>query len=606
MGLIGSVGRRRARARLATGFLYVLLTLGAITTLYPFLVMLTTGAKGPLDQNDNRLIPAYWSNDEELYRKYVDDKYAGNPSAIAATRGGPSSAASAEEYKRFLAKLPADLYTCGFRQPPSGIDSRLNTLYQAWLRSRFGSIEALNATYTEEDNSFETVLPPTEAFSRPRWQSAPGRKWDDWQLFKTNLPIEFRLPVTVRSMFQDFVRTEYRFSFESVPSELKGAAIGFDQLELPKSGPYLAAFEARGLPDRFRHDTVEARWIEFNDPRVLPLRGGVLAASPDRARVGVNQGSIQKPFEGQSLRGGVLAASPDRARVGVNQGSIQKPFEGQSLRGGVLAASPDRARVGVSNEELGSDPVALAASVILPIEAYERQVVRESAGSLRREFATRNYGYVLRYLTVNGHALWTTIVYCGLAIITTLGVNGIAAYALSRYPIRASGKILIFLLATMAFPAEVTMIPNFLLLKNLHLLNTFAALVLPGAASGFMIFMLKGFFDSLPIELFEAAALDGAPEFTMLRKVAVPLSRPVFGYFALTTFMAAYGTFLYAFLVAQDRRMWTVMVFLYQLSGTAPKYVMMAAFTLAALPTLLVFLLAQRTIMRGIVLPSER
>jgi len=92
----------------------------------------------------------------------------------------------------------------------------------------------------------------------------------------------------------------------------------------------------------------------------------------------------------------------------------------------------------------------------------------------------------------------------------------------------------------------------------------------------------------------------------MLRRIAIPLSRPVFGYFALVTFMGAYGTFLYAFLVAQDRRMWTVMVFLYQLSGSAPKYVMMAAFTLAALPTLIVFLLAQRTIMRGIVLPSER
>jgi multiple sugar transport system permease protein len=121
-----------------------------------------------------------------------------------------------------------------------------------------------------------------------------------------------------------------------------------------------------------------------------------------------------------------------------------------------------------------------------------------------------------------------------------------------------------------------------------------------------MIFMLKGFFDSLPPELFEAASLDGAPESTMLRRIALPLSKPVFGYFALITFVASYGTFLYAFLVAQDRRMWTVMVFLYQLSGSAPKYVMMAAFTLAALPTLLVFLLAQRMIMRGIVLPSER
>ena len=522
--------------------------------------MLTTGTKGPIDENDNRLIPAYWRSEEELYRKYVDDKYAGNLNAIAATRDGPSSAEDVAAFRRFLTTLPSYLYACGFRQPPSGVDSRLNALYQAWLRERFGSIEALNAAYIEEDTSFETVLPPNEAYARPHWQPALGPKWDDWQLFKATLPIEFRLPVTTRALYQDFMRAEYRFSFDSMPRELRGSAAGFDELEVPASGPGLAAFEARGLPGRYRLQSVEERWLEFTGRANAPR--------------------VSKPGTPSPLRG----TSPTRGR---SPGDL--PLAGQ---------------VTESHREL--DPIVGGAGVRLPIEAYERTTVHETAGALRREFATRNYAYVLRYLTINGHALWTTIIYCGLAIVTTLGVNGLAAYALSRYPIRASGKILVFLLATMAFPAEVTMIPNFLLLKNLHLLNTFAALVLPGAASGFMIFMLKGFFDSLPIELFEAASLDGAPEITMLRRIAIPLSRPVFGYFALVTFMGAYGTFLYAFLVAQDRRMWTVMVFLYQLSGSAPKYVMMAAFTLAALPTLIVFLLAQRTIMRGIVLPSER
>lgn len=508
--------------RIATAFLYSLLTLGAVTTLYPFLVMVTGGMKGPSDQNDNRVIPAYFQNDAALLEKYVDDKYAGNLNAIAATRSGPNDPSLTDAYRRFLQTLPVDFYTCGFRQPPSGVDSRLNTLYQAWLRSKFGTIAALNAAYIEEDTSFETVLPPTEAFARMRWKPALGPKWSDWLTFKAGLPVEFRLPVTARALYQDFMRAEYHFSFSTVPYDLRGSAKDFSDLDVPPGGPALLAFRTKGVPATYTHETVESRWLEF---------------------------------------------------------------VGRRPKGDALAAS---------------------ASVRLPIESFERATVQATSAPLRTEFATRNYAFVLRYLTVNGHALWTTIVYCGLAIITTLCVNGLAAYALSRYPIRASGKILIFLLATMAFPAEVTMIPNFLLLKNLHLLNTFAALVLPGAASGFMIFMLKGFFDSLPIELFEAASLDGAPETVMLKRIAVPLSKPVFGYFALTTFMGAYGTFLYAFLVAQDRRMWTVMVFLYQLSGTAPKYVMMAAFTLAALPTLIVFLLAQRTIMRGIVLPSER
>jgi len=158
----------------------------------------------------------------------------------------------------------------------------------------------------------------------------------------------------------------------------------------------------------------------------------------------------------------------------------------------------------------------------------------------------------------------------------------------------------------MAFPAEVAMIPSFLLLKDLGLLNTFAALVLPTAASGYMIYLLKGFFDSLPPELFESGQIDGAKESTMMFRIAMPLSKPVLGYLALMAFMGAYGAFLYAFLVAQDQRVWTLMVFIYQLQNTAPKAVMMAALTLAAIPTLFVFLVAQRAILRGIILPGEK
>jgi multiple sugar transport system permease protein len=228
------------------------------------------------------------------------------------------------------------------------------------------------------------------------------------------------------------------------------------------------------------------------------------------------------------------------------------------------------------------------------------------AAEIRREFAGRNFAFVLDYVLLNGRAVLNTVIFCSLAILTQLIVNPLAAYGLSRYPVRASGAILIFLLATMAFPAEVAMIPSFLLLKDLGLLNTFAALVLPTAASGYMIFLLKGFFDSLPPELFEAGSLDGAKEWTMLFRIALPLSRPVMGYLALLALMGAYSSFIYAFLVAQDQRIWTLMVWIYQLQNSAPRAVMMAALSLAALPTLLVFLAAQRAVTQGIVLPDDR
>ncbi|MCX7003265.1 MAG: carbohydrate ABC transporter permease [bacterium] len=179
-----------------------------------------------------------------------------------------------------------------------------------------------------------------------------------------------------------------------------------------------------------------------------------------------------------------------------------------------------------------------------------------------------------------------------------------AAYALSRYRLSYANKILLFFLATMAFPAEVGMIPNFLMVRDLGLLNSFGALILPGLASGFGIFLLKGFFDSLPPELYEAALIDGASEWTMFWRITLPLCTPILAVMALGAFAGAYGAFMFAFLVCQDQRMWTLMVFLYQFQQTYGNFMIMASLVITAIPTVVVFVLCQRVILRGIVIPT--
>jgi multiple sugar transport system permease protein len=171
---------------------------------------------------------------------------------------------------------------------------------------------------------------------------------------------------------------------------------------------------------------------------------------------------------------------------------------------------------------------------------------------------------------------------------------------------RSSFHILLFFLATIAFPAEVTMIPVFLQLKEFHLLNTFGALVLPGLAHGFSIFLLKGFFDSLPRELYEAAELDGASEFVTFWNITMNLSKPILAVIALSTFVGAYGTFFYALILAPDPAMWTVMVYVYQLRQTVDPPVVYASLIVTAIPTLLVFVTCQNIILRGIVVPSDK
>lgn len=524
MSLIGRVGRKRPRARIALLFLYLLLSVGAVTTLYPFFVMVSMGMKGPTDQDDGKFVPAYLVDDAALLDKYLADKYGGDLGMIASYSVGElADEETLREYEKFLMDLPPTLWVAGFRSPANNVTGRLKNDYQAWLRVRFsGNLIALNQKYGEINPAFQNVNPPNELLWRPGWKPSQPEKWADWLEFKETLPAEFRIPLRLERAWQLWMRSKFEGRFDDVPAEYRGGAKDFDTLELTSThalksgiGPLEIEFIETAMPSPLDQGNPEGRWA-YQDGKPIMSR------------------------------------------------------------------------------------------LHLPLRAYDSWSLTKSKEETRKEMASRNYRYVLDYVALNGKALWNTVIFCLLAVGVQLTVNPLAAYALSRFPMKSTARILTFLLATMAFPAEVAMIPSFLLLKNLGLLNTFAALVLPTAANGYMIFLLKGFFDSLPKEVFESGQIDGASERRMMMKLAMPLSKPVLGYLGLLAFMGAYSAFLYAFLVAQDRNIWTLMVFIYQLQQIAPKSVMMAAVTLAAVPTIVVFLLAQRVIMRGIVLPGER
>lgn len=519
MPLINSVGRKSWRARIALATIYLILTLGAVTTLYPFLLMASTGLKGMTDQNTANLVPTFISKDaetkngtpapESLFGKYLDDKYFGNVNLRASMAAGPATHVA--EYRGWLQALPVTQWHAAFRISPTQVTSRLAEKYRAWLRSKFPSIADLNRAYLEENSAFQSITPPQERLDVPGWRPLGGPKWRDWLEFKATLPPEFRLPLRIDFQWQEFWRGKTAAQFATVPPSVQGNAKDFAGLTYPRT----------------KDSAERTLFLSKNWPKNLP--------------------------------------------------DLESEFKN-----------------------------ATPGATGMPLLAFDQQTVNSNPGVIQREFAGRNYRYVIDYVLLHGRAVLNTVIFCGLAILLQLTVNPLAAYALSRFPIKSSGKILMFLLATMAFPAEIALIPSFLLLKDLGLLNTFWALVLPGAASGYMIFLLKGFFDSLPQELFEAGQLDGAPERTMMWRIALPLSRPVLGYVALLAFMGAYSAFIFAFLVCQDQTKWTLMVWLYQLQLSAPRATVMAALTLAALPTLIVFLATQRVIMRGIVLPGER
>jgi ABC-type glycerol-3-phosphate transport system permease component len=261
--------------------------------------------------------------------------------------------------------------------------------------------------------------------------------------------------------------------------------------------------------------------------------------------------------------------------------------------------------VAALNNHYGYTPKSFE-TVAMPIADVDYYGFQEIKSDAKWEFIKRNYAMVFELMLYSGRAITNTLIYVFLAVASALIINPMAAYALSRYKPPSQYKLLLFLMLTMAFPPMVLTIPNFLLMRQLNLFNTFAALILPGMANGYSIFLLKGFFDSLPRELYESAQIDGATEWVMFWQITMSTSKPILAVIGLRAFTLAYGNFMMAFLVCQDRKMWTMMVHIYTLMMRAGQGVSFAALVIAALPTLTMFIFCQNLIMRGIVVPTEK
>lgn len=188
------------------------------------------------------------------------------------------------------------------------------------------------------------------------------------------------------------------------------------------------------------------------------------------------------------------------------------------------------------------------------------------------------------------------------ATLLGLVLNALAGYAFAKFRFPGRERLFALLLATMMIPGQVTMMPVFMLLKQLGLLNSYTGLIVPTSASVFAIFLIKQFMESIPDELLEAARIDGCSELTIFTKIVVPLSKPVLATVALFTFMGAWNEFLWALIVMLDESKYTLPVALANLNGqhNTAWGLLMAGSVVVIAPVVIVFLFMQRYYVRGI------
>jgi multiple sugar transport system permease protein len=198
--------------------------------------------------------------------------------------------------------------------------------------------------------------------------------------------------------------------------------------------------------------------------------------------------------------------------------------------------------------------------------------------------------------------------FANTVIVTTLSVIGnlffcsLAGYAFAR--IRFFGREMVFLmvLATLMIPFQVVIIPTFLIVRQLGLIDTLGALVIPNLAGAFGIFMLRQFFRTLPVELEEAARIDGASRLGVLFKIVLPLSGPALATLAVITFMWTWNDFLWPLVTIYNPNNATLQLGLSMFQGAhqTNTNLLMAANVMSILPVLILFFVAQRYFIRGI------
>lgn len=620
--------RKDSKVILLLSIIYIFLSIGALTMIYPLLLMLSGSVKGKLDAYEFDVVPKFLVNDDALYKRYTEQKYnekvdeyqiANKEFIRIFKKVEPPSQINEiilNDWKNFQIKtdIPASFFHVGNMYYLPGANNRVTTKntrkFRNYIRDLCGnSSEKFRSMFkTQLPNWYFLDLTPERLLDRN--YKIPQTKFANvFYDFKEEIQFEDRVYLSLDGKFSKYLRSlnAYNGSIESFNKKHNTLFKTFFDISFSNSYP---------------SDLLSKHWetfvrFELNPQFIFLNDQGRSLFNSYTSKKFVNINSLNNEWKTSYLNFdeiNVDNVTPYESKMSNDFISFIKnpdlcPVEVLSIKSVETLwrkfLKDKYGNIRNFNQEANSTYEAIS-KVPMPMKDMDFNYVSVNKNQLRWNYITHNYKMVIEYLTLFGDGLKNTIIYCFFAIMTSLIVNPIAAYALSRYQLPGQYKILLFFVATMTFPPMVTMIPNYLLMKDIGFLNTFFALIIPGMANGYSIFLLKGFFDSLPRELYEAADIDAAAEYHKFWHIAMSLSKPILAVIALGAFNGAYSNFMFAVVLCPDEKMWTLMVWLVQMQAFSSRGAVMASLVLSAIPTLLVFIFAQNIILRGIVLPVEK
>jgi multiple sugar transport system permease protein len=218
-----------------------------------------------------------------------------------------------------------------------------------------------------------------------------------------------------------------------------------------------------------------------------------------------------------------------------------------------------------------------------------------------------NYGELFSHAGI-GRYLANSVFLALSVTAVSLVLNVAAGYAFAKLRFAGRDRIFRLMLGALVIPSQVAMVPLFLLLKTLGLVNSYGGVIVPAMAGIFGVFLVRQYALSIPEELLEAARIDGAGELRIFRSIVVPLLAPIIVTLAVFTLLGTWNDFMWPLIVLADKDLYTLPVALASLSRehVQDNELMMAGSVVTTLPVLLVFLALQRYYMQGLMVGSVK
>jgi multiple sugar transport system permease protein/raffinose/stachyose/melibiose transport system permease protein len=200
--------------------------------------------------------------------------------------------------------------------------------------------------------------------------------------------------------------------------------------------------------------------------------------------------------------------------------------------------------------------------------------------------------------------LINSVIISGVSVIGVVIFSVLSSYAFARFKFPGSNFLYYAIISLLMIPGVLTLIPSFMLVKNLGLLNTRWVLLLPYISGGqvFAIFILKSFFSSIPTDYFDAARIDGANELQVLRHVVLPLSQSIIGTVAVMNLLGTWNDLIWPLVTLQDQKLYTLTVGLYNFRGMYYTVwgALMAGYIISSIPLLILFIFTSRLFIEGL------